>query len=62
MQFQLDGTNAGSPAPLSTAGGVTTASFSTTTLAVGTHTLSAVVRDVSGAEAGAGRAVKACKK
>src|SRR5205807_216801 len=37
VQFQVDGSNAGSAVSVSTTGGVTTASFSTATLAVGTH-------------------------
>src|SRR5207253_2642533 len=41
VQFQIDGRNAGGPVSASTTGGVTTASFSTTTLAVGTHTVTA---------------------
>src|SRR5207248_110532 len=41
VQFQIDGSNAGSPVSVSTTLGVTTASFSTATLAAGTHTLTA---------------------
>jgi hypothetical protein len=39
VQFMVDGSDAGSPVNLSTTGGVTTASFSTASLAVGTHTI-----------------------
>jgi hypothetical protein len=42
VQFQIDGTNAGSPVNVVTSAGVTTASFSTTTLAVGSHTITAI--------------------
>src|SRR5207253_1722869 len=41
VQFQIDSSNAGSPVNVSTTGGVTTASFSTTTLTVGSHTVTA---------------------
>ncbi|HLJ94566.1 MAG TPA: Ig-like domain-containing protein [Gemmataceae bacterium] len=41
VQFQIDGNNAGSPVSVTTAAGLTTASFSITTLAVGTHTITA---------------------
>ncbi|HLJ95832.1 MAG TPA: Ig-like domain repeat protein [Gemmataceae bacterium] len=41
VQFQIDGTNAGSPVGVSTTGGVTTAAFTTAALAVGTHTITA---------------------
>jgi len=41
VQFQIDGSNAGSPVGVSTSAGVTTASFSTAMLAVGTHTVTA---------------------
>src|SRR5205823_1398883 len=41
VQFVIDGSSAGSPVNVSTTGGVTTATFSTATLAVGTHTVSA---------------------
>src|SRR5207245_11167618 len=41
IQFQIDGSNAGNPVSVSTSGGLTTASFSTTTLAVGAHTVTA---------------------
>jgi S-adenosylmethionine/arginine decarboxylase-like enzyme len=41
VQFQIDGSNAGSPVSLSTSGGLTTASLSTATLTVGTHTVTA---------------------
>ena len=37
MQFQIDGSNAGSPVPVALAGGLLTASFSTATLTPGTH-------------------------
>src|SRR5439155_569571 len=39
VQFQIDASNAGSPVNVNTTGGVTTASFSNTTLAVGNHTV-----------------------
>ncbi len=42
VQFQIDGINAGSPVSVSTTGGVTTASFTASTLAVGTHTVTGV--------------------
>src|SRR5205807_4405070 len=42
VQFQVDGSNAGSPVSVSTIGGVTTASFSTTTLTGGSHTVTAI--------------------
>src|SRR5260370_589586 len=45
VQFTIDGSNAGSRASVSTSGGVTTASFRTATLAVGTHTVTASYRD-----------------
>src|SRR5207237_4225638 len=35
VQFQMDGSNAGSPVNVNTTGGVTTASFSSSTLTVG---------------------------
>src|SRR5205814_8553637 len=41
VQFQMDGSNTGSPVAVSTSGGVTTASFSTSTLSAGSHTLTA---------------------
>src|SRR4029077_7751075 len=41
VQFQIDGINAGSPVSVHISGGLITASFSTTTLAVGTHTVTA---------------------
>jgi hypothetical protein len=41
VQFQVDGSNAGNPVKLTTSSGVTSASFSTATLAVGTHTVAA---------------------
>jgi hypothetical protein len=41
VQFVIDGTNAGSPVNLVTAGGLTTASFNTGSLAVGTHSIAA---------------------
>src|SRR5439155_6287947 len=41
VQFQADGSNLGSPVPVSTTLGVTTASLSTAALAGGTHTISA---------------------
>src|SRR5207248_8976893 len=41
VQFQADGSNLGSPVPVSTTLGVTTASLSTVALAGGTHTISA---------------------
>src|SRR5262249_3419729 len=41
VQFVVDGSNAGSPVNVNTSSGVTTASFSTSGLAVGTHTVSA---------------------
>src|SRR5207237_1166054 len=41
VQFQIDGSDAGSPVSVSTSGDVTTASFSTTSLAVGSHTVTA---------------------
>src|SRR5207302_62447 len=41
VQFQIDGSDAGSPVSVSTADGVTTASFSMTSLAVGSHTVTA---------------------
>jgi hypothetical protein len=39
VQFVVDGSNAGSPVNVSTAGGVTAASFSTASLATGVHTV-----------------------
>jgi hypothetical protein len=42
VQFQIDGSNVGQPVSVSTSGGVTTAAYSTNTLAVGTHTVTAV--------------------
>src|SRR5207247_1308204 len=41
VQFQIDGSDAGSPVSVSTSDGVTTASFSITSLAVGSHTVTA---------------------
>ncbi|HLV99849.1 MAG TPA: Ig-like domain-containing protein, partial [Ktedonobacterales bacterium] len=41
VQFQIDGSNAGSPVAVSTVGGITTATFSTTTLTPGSHTITA---------------------
>src|SRR5262249_15178384 len=41
VQFLIDGTNVGAPVNLRTSAGVTFASFSTATLAAGTHTVSA---------------------
>src|SRR5207245_1740404 len=41
VQFQINGSNTGGPVRVSTSGGVTTASFSTLSLAVGTHTVTA---------------------
>jgi hypothetical protein len=41
VQFQIDASNAGSPVSVNTSGSLTTASFSTSMLAVGTHTLTA---------------------
>src|SRR5207302_3147245 len=41
VQFQIDGSNAGSPVNVNTTGGVTTATFSSSTLTVGTHTITA---------------------
>src|SRR5207245_1218502 len=41
VQFQIDGSDAGGPVSVTTSGGVTTASFSTTSLAVGGHTVTA---------------------
>jgi N-acetylneuraminic acid mutarotase len=41
VQFQIDGSNAGNAVAVSTSGGVTTASFSISTLAAGTHTVAA---------------------
>ncbi|HLJ97628.1 MAG TPA: Ig-like domain-containing protein, partial [Gemmataceae bacterium] len=41
VQFQIDGSNVGSPVTVTTIGGVTTATFSTATLAVGSHTVTA---------------------
>jgi len=41
VQFQIDGSDAGSAVGVSTSGGVTTAAFSTTSLAVGSHTITA---------------------
>src|SRR5579871_6118266 len=41
VQFQIDGTNTGSPVTISTSGGLTTASFTSTTLSVGNHTITA---------------------
>jgi hypothetical protein len=45
VQFQIDGISAGSPVGVSSSGGVSTASFSTATLAVGTHTITASYSD-----------------
>src|SRR5439155_15739563 len=42
VQFQIDGGNAGNPVSISTTGNVTTASFRTTTLALGTHPITAL--------------------
>ena len=41
VQFQIDGSNAGNPVTLGTTGGVTTASFTTSALAVGVHAVTA---------------------
>src|SRR5207302_5220124 len=41
VQFQIDGSEAGSPVSVSTADGVTTASFSIASLVVGSHTITA---------------------
>src|SRR5439155_11310319 len=41
VQFQIDGSNAGNPVNVTTAGGVTSATFSISTLTVGTHTVTA---------------------
>src|SRR5207249_108956 len=41
VQFQIDGSNAGSPVNVSTTGGITTATFSTAALTAGTHTITA---------------------
>jgi len=41
VQFQIDGGSAGNPVSVNTTGSVTTASFSATTLAVGSHTVTA---------------------
>src|SRR5439155_4041334 len=41
VQFQIDGSSAGSPVNVSTSGGVTTASLSTASLAGGTHSITA---------------------
>src|SRR5579871_2640926 len=41
VQFQIDGSNVGSLVGVSTAGGVTTASFSTAALPAGSHTITA---------------------
>src|SRR5207244_3812770 len=41
VQFQIDGNNAGSPVNVTTSGGLTTASFSTASLSVGSHTVTA---------------------
>src|SRR5262249_49804257 len=41
VQFQIDGSNAGNPVSVSTTGGVTTATFSTGSLAAGTRTITA---------------------
>src|SRR5207237_8350064 len=41
VQFQIDGSDAGSPVSVSTSDGVTTASFSIASLAVGSHTVTA---------------------
>jgi hypothetical protein len=41
VQFQIDGSNAGSAVSVNTSGGVTTASFSTSALTVATHTVTA---------------------
>ena len=41
VQFVVDGVNAGSPVSVTTSGGVTTASFTTSALTVGTHTITA---------------------
>jgi hypothetical protein len=42
VQFQIDGVNAGSPVPVSTSDGVTTATFTTRDLSAGTHTITAI--------------------
>src|SRR5207248_3099536 len=41
VQFQVDSSNTGSPVAVSTAGGITTASFSSSALAVGSHAITA---------------------
>src|SRR5262249_37769456 len=45
VQFQVDGSNAGNPVSVMTFGGVTTASFSTATLAIGPHIVTASYSD-----------------
>src|SRR5262249_34497553 len=45
VQFQIDGSNAGSPVSVSTTGGGKNAIFSTSTLAGGTHTVSATYNE-----------------
>jgi hypothetical protein len=42
VQFQMDGINAGDQVSVTTSGGVTTARFTTTTLATGSHTVTAI--------------------
>jgi hypothetical protein len=42
VQFLIDGLNAGNPVAVATSNGVTTASFSTSTLSAGTHTFAAL--------------------
>ena len=41
VQWQIDGTNSGNPVAVSSSGGVTTATLTTSTLSSGTHTLTA---------------------
>src|SRR5205807_239356 len=41
VQFQIDGSNAGAAVNFNTSGGVTTASMTTSSLTVGTHTITA---------------------
>src|SRR5262249_22700581 len=57
VQFQIDGSNSGSPVNISTSGGVTSASFSTTTLAVGSHTVVAAYSGDGNTSASASTAV-----
>jgi hypothetical protein len=42
VQFQVDGSNVGSAVTLSPSGGIATASFSTSSLTAGTHTIAAI--------------------